>query len=253
MRRVLIVIVSMWVMVNVTSCTDSTLASNPLELAIQGLNREDTAQWWVHEVFDLSDQQKVILAGSGDTSVCHSCGPRVALVLVVRDSLNAPWELKAIARDLPVISSWGNLPRFELLNNGSSPILMNTSCYGNQGNEECTLSLFDLGYCDFGVRNYIYSYRSALDCVVSDSIARHYVPDLPSGLAFFGLTMHKEVVIRPDREEESRLVIKTSNHVISVIHPTIDTLVWNVNMPLDSSLITRYLCAWGPNKALLCR
>lgn len=253
MRRVPIAIVFMWVMINVTSCADSTSVIDPVELAIKELNREDTVQWWAHEVFDLSGTQKVIVVASGDTSVCHSCGPRVALVLVARDSLNAPWVLRSVARDLPVISSWGNVPRFELLNNGSSPILMNTSCYGNQGNEECTISLFDLGYCDFGVRSYIYSYRSALDCVVTDSIARHYVPDLPSGLASFGLTMHKEVEIRPDGEEGSRLVIKTSNHVISVIHPNIDTLVWNVNMPLDSSLITRYLCAWGPYEVQLCR
>ena len=44
MTRALVVILSMWVMVNVTSCTDSKSVIDPVELAIKELNREDTVQ-----------------------------------------------------------------------------------------------------------------------------------------------------------------------------------------------------------------
>lgn len=215
------------------------------------LNENDTLNWIVNELpFYLDSTRVVVLAQTDDTLDCHLCGPDAALVLLERTQVGAGWEVKKIKKHIPVNSQWGKLPKFEIVRLKDRNVLVSEFGFGNQGNYESTIILFDLDYCEFGDRVFSYAYRSRIGSYMDELSARSYLKHLPQINQSWPFTYDLDMVVQIDSETDD-LTIKSRNREIKFIHPNDDRQTWIVKLPQITEHFRPMLCTWGNSNTTL--
>jgi hypothetical protein len=222
-----------------------------VDIALFGLNENDTLNWDVREsAFYLDSARVVVLAQTDDSSDCHLCGPDAALVLLERTKVGAAWEVKKIKKHISVVSQWGKLPKFELIKLKNRNVLLSEFGFGNQGNYQSNIILFDLGYCDFGEPAFSYAYQSRIDSYMDEQSAQSYSKQLPQINKSWPFTYDLDIIPQFDAETEN-LTITSRNREVKFIHPNDDRQTWTVKLPLITEHFRPMLCTWGNSNTTL--
>lgn len=215
------------------------------------LNENDTLNWVVRELaFYLDSTRVVVLAQTGDTSDCHMCGPAAALVLLERTQVGAGWAVKKIKKHIPVVSQWGKLPKFKLVMLKGRNVLLSEFGFGNQGNYQSNIVLFDLDHCEFGELAFSYAYQSRIDSYMDELSARSYFKHLPQINRLWPFTFDLDMVVQIDSETDD-LTIKSRNRELKFIHPNDDRQTWIVKLPQITEHFRPMLCTWGNSNTAL--
>ncbi|MBM3454353.1 MAG: hypothetical protein FJX80_04305 [Bacteroidetes bacterium] len=222
-----------------------------VDAALISLNENDTLNWVENELsFYLDSIRVVVLAQTEDTSDCHMCGPDAALVLLERTKVGAAWEVKKIKKHIPVISQWGKLPKFELVRLKDRNVLLSEFGFGNQGNFQSNIVLFDLDYCDFGEPAFRYAYQSRIESYMDEQSAQSYSKHLPQINTSWPFTYDLDMIFQFDAETED-LTITSRNRELKFIHPKDDRQTWIVKLPLITEHFRPMLCTWGNSNTTL--
>ena len=134
--------------------------SNPEIISIETLNSIDTINWVFYKSWSLNDTALLVLAKSKYFHTTHSGGPQLALVLLKKTRNN--WVVRESKLHLPVITSWGEIPKFKLESINEIHLLTADYGYGNQGNDRRILKFFDIDLCHFGETCFQYAYNSRI-------------------------------------------------------------------------------------------
>lgn len=225
------------------SCSSGSM--DPEELVCTTLNEGDSVEWVVKlPRIELDSNRIVYIAQSNDTMDCHLCGPAAALVLLKRPSARESWVVNDFKKRIPVISQWGQLPKFRLVRLPHRNVLVTEYGYGNQGSYQSNFAVFDLDYCEFGNSVFNYTYQAEIDSYMFLPQAMGYEPNLPASIEDWPYKYLLQMELAFDTVS-SDLNLKSTQREIKFIHPTDDRQTWVVNLPPIAEAYTPMLCTWG--------
>ena len=221
--------------------------SNPEIISIEKLNSIDTINWVFYKSWSLNDTALLVLAKSKYFHTTHSGGPQFALVLLKKTRNN--WVVTKSKMHLPVITSWGEIPKFKLEAIDKIHVLTTDYGYGNQGNDRRILKFFDIDLCHFGETCFQYAYNSRILETVAEIDISNYQGNINTVQRESNLTrLYNQKISYNLNQQNRELRIYSTSHNLTYfkgLEILEENKIEKIELPPINEVFQPILCSWG--------
>jgi len=221
--------------------------SNPEIISIEKLNSIDTINWVFYKSWSLNDSALLVLAKSKYYYTTHSGGPQLALVLLKRTSNN--WVVRESKLHLPIITTWGEIPKFKLESINEFHVLTTDYGYGNQGNDRRILKFLDIDLCHFGETCFQYAYNSRIQETVAEIDISNYEGNINAVHSERNITRLYNQKINYNLNQKNReLRIYSTSHNLTYfkgLEILEENKIEKIELHPINEVFQPILCSWG--------